>query len=94
MPEEGPLKSLATLELVFEAEGVVLVGELEEVCQERLELSWENSFASISSLTQQLSRSFVDCERRALGVVDQDWNTTCITLAICQCSRRSGQIYR
>jgi hypothetical protein len=31
------LQSLAALELVLEAEGVVLVGELEEVCQERLE---------------------------------------------------------
>ncbi len=37
MPEEGPLQSLAALELVFEAEGVVLVGELEEVCQARLD---------------------------------------------------------
>lgn len=55
VPEEGPLKGLATLELVFEAEGVVLVGELEEVCQERLEYSWENSCASTSSLTQKFS---------------------------------------
>ena len=37
VPEEGPLQSLAALELVLEAEGVVLVGELEEVCKERLE---------------------------------------------------------
>jgi len=32
VPEEGPLQSLTALELVFEAEGVILVGELEEVC--------------------------------------------------------------
>jgi hypothetical protein len=37
VPEEGPLEGLATLELVFEAEGVVLVGELEEVCQRGLD---------------------------------------------------------
>ena len=37
VPEEGPLQGLATLEFVLEAEGVVLVGELEEVCKERLE---------------------------------------------------------
>lgn len=53
VPEEGPLKSLATLELVFEAEGVVLVGELEEVCQERLEYSWESHCAGTSLLTKQ-----------------------------------------
>lgn len=55
MPKEGPLKGLATLELVFEAEGVVLVGELEEVCQERSEYSRENSCASTSPLTQKFS---------------------------------------
>jgi hypothetical protein len=31
VPEEDPLQALVTLELVFEAEGVVLVGEFEEV---------------------------------------------------------------
>lgn len=36
VPEEDPLQALATLELVFEAEGVVLVGELEEVCGGKL----------------------------------------------------------
>lgn len=33
VPEEEPLQRLATLELVFEAEDVVLVGEFEEVEQ-------------------------------------------------------------
>lgn len=37
VPEEGPLQSLTALELVLEAEGVVLVGELEEVCHVVLE---------------------------------------------------------
>jgi len=83
VPEEDPLQALVTLELVFEAEGVVLVGELEEVCQERLEFLRENGCASTSSLTQQLSRSFMDCERRTLGVVNQDRDTTCKTLASC-----------
>lgn len=32
MPEEDPLQALVALELVFETESVVLVGELEEVC--------------------------------------------------------------
>lgn len=34
VPEEDPLEALVTLELVFEAEGVFLVGEFEEVCEE------------------------------------------------------------
>lgn len=55
VPKEGPLKGLATLELVFEAEGIVLIGELEKVCQEKLEYSRENGCASTSSLTQQFS---------------------------------------
>lgn len=39
VPEESPLQGLTALELVFEAEGVVLVGELEEICQVGLEYS-------------------------------------------------------
>lgn len=34
MPEEDPLQALVALELVFEAEGVFLVGELKEVWRE------------------------------------------------------------
>jgi hypothetical protein len=35
VPEEDPLQALVTLQLVLETESVVLVGELEEVWQER-----------------------------------------------------------
>jgi hypothetical protein len=34
VPKEDPLEALVTLELVFEAEGVVLVGEFEEVLKD------------------------------------------------------------
>jgi len=36
VPEEDPLQTLTTLQLVFEAESVLLVGELEEVYKIRL----------------------------------------------------------
>ena len=41
VPEEGPLQGLTALKLVFEAEGVVLVGELEEICHVLLDYSQE-----------------------------------------------------
>jgi hypothetical protein len=41
VPEEDPLQALVALELVFEAEGVVLVGEFEEVLEEGLALCAE-----------------------------------------------------
>ena len=36
VPEEDPLQALVALELVFEAESVVLVGKFKEVCLYRL----------------------------------------------------------
>jgi hypothetical protein len=41
VPEEDPLQALVALELVFEAEGVVLVGEFEEVWKKGLVLCLE-----------------------------------------------------
>jgi hypothetical protein len=70
VPEEDPLQALAALELVFEAEGVVLVGELEEVCPVKSVYMTESHRDITFALTQQFGRGLHDCEWRALSVVD------------------------